>query len=335
MRKQVFTMGGLAGTGKSTILTQLYKELKAAGVSVAAAAFTGKAASVLRGKGVSDSSTIHRLQYVPVTDGRGRTVFVRKDNLGASIVFVDEGSMVNGPLWKDLLSFGTKVVVIGDHGQLAPIGDDPKLMENLDYTLTEIHRQAKDNEIITFSHGLRRGQVLYKPKTDAVRFGTWEDFLGEVEDADQLLCGRNDTRTRINAAYRMVKEYDDVLCEGEKIICLQNDYNYGVYNGMTAKVLGVDKTTSGIYMTRIRDEMGQTMVLPILTSQFGDPIRKERRDLPPNVTLWDYGYAISVHKAQGSSWPTVAVFEESVGDDRKRWAYTAATRAEKKLIYCR
>jgi superfamily I DNA/RNA helicase len=50
-------------------------------------------------------------------------------------------------------------------------------------------------------------------------------------------------------------------------------------------------------------------------------------DNPPDP--FDFGYAITVHKAQGSQWPNVMVFDESevFEQDAKRWLYTALTRA--------
>ena len=65
--RQEFRLGGLAGTGKSTIVLHLHKALP----NFAVCAFTGKAANVLRQKGVLTASTIHSLIYKPLLDDYG------------------------------------------------------------------------------------------------------------------------------------------------------------------------------------------------------------------------------------------------------------------------
>jgi exodeoxyribonuclease V len=60
---------------------------------------------------------------------------------------------------------------------------------------------------------------------------------------------------------------------------------------------------------------------------------KDVRD--KEIVLMDYGYCLTVHKAQGSDWDRVLVKEE-VGQswDARRWRYTAVTRARARLTYC-
>jgi exodeoxyribonuclease-5 len=61
-------VGGYAGTGKTTVATALGRSL----AGVAYAAFTGKAASILRRKGAADATTLHRLIYYrPDDDDEG------------------------------------------------------------------------------------------------------------------------------------------------------------------------------------------------------------------------------------------------------------------------
>ncbi|MGN6464147.1 MAG: ATP-binding domain-containing protein, partial [Rhizobiaceae bacterium] len=52
---------------------------------------------------------------------------------------------------------------------------------------------------------------------------------------------------------------------------------------------------------------------------------------------FDYGYALTVHKAQGSQWNEVVLFDESVAfkETRQRWLYTAITRAAERLTVVR
>src|SRR6478609_4934555 len=127
---QVFRLFGWAGTGKSTLAVHLAQGVK----SVKYAAFTGKAALVMRKHGCRGASTIHSLIYSLVSEKAGEPKFV-----------LDPESEAAGP---DLLSFGTKVLVLGDPFQLPPVqgagfftSAEPNVM------LTEIHRQARDNPI--------------------------------------------------------------------------------------------------------------------------------------------------------------------------------------------
>jgi len=48
---------------------------------------------------------------------------------------------------------------------------------------------------------------------------------------------------------------------------------------------------------------------------------------------FDFGYVLTVHKAQGSQWDDVVLFDESgaFSDNRERWLYTGVTRAAKRL----
>src|SRR4051812_9165556 len=79
------TMGGYAGTGKSTLVAHLADRLP----GVVTAALCGKAAHVLRCQG-ADAHTIHSLIYVPLKGPDGRTRFRRRPALDAEMIIVDE-----------------------------------------------------------------------------------------------------------------------------------------------------------------------------------------------------------------------------------------------------
>src|SRR4051794_15913182 len=105
---QVFRVFGYAGTGKTT----LAKEVASMVGRVQYAAYTGKAALVLRSKGCFNASTIHGLIYKPEDGPDGKPTFVLNPEspvCGAGVVIIDEVSMVAEDLAKDLLSFGRKV----------------------------------------------------------------------------------------------------------------------------------------------------------------------------------------------------------------------------------
>jgi exodeoxyribonuclease-5 len=117
----VFRVFGYAGTGKTTLAKTIAADLP----RVAFAAFTGKAAAVLRAKGCDEAQTIHQLIYRRVTDETTRQPrFVRKEDVelsGIALIIIDECSMVDTKLAGDLLSFGKRIFVLGDPAQLPPV----------------------------------------------------------------------------------------------------------------------------------------------------------------------------------------------------------------------
>src|SRR5688500_11043036 len=167
-RPPVFRLFGYAGTGKTTLARKIAENVEG---DVLFAAFTGKAAQVMRNKGCPGARTIHSLIYRPRGEkpeketgelqpafALNRTSEVRK----AKLVVIDECSMVDQKLGLDLLSFGTPILVLGDPGQLPPVkngeGGGGFFTERApDVMLTEVHRQAMDNPIIALAGKVREG----------------------------------------------------------------------------------------------------------------------------------------------------------------------------------
>src|SRR5262245_52552535 len=158
-RPQMFRLFGYAGTGKTTLARHFASHVDG---QVQFAAFTGKAAQVLRSKGAVNARTIHSLIYRPrgeeavADEVTGKTSMSPMFSLNrqspvarARLIIVDECSMVDEELGRDLMSFGTPILVLGDPGQLPPISGGGYFTDyEPDFLLTEIHRQARDNPII-------------------------------------------------------------------------------------------------------------------------------------------------------------------------------------------
>jgi exodeoxyribonuclease-5 len=167
-RTPVFRLFGYAGTGKTTLARYFAEHVDG---QVQFAAFTGKAAQVLRARARRTRKTIHSLIYRPrgeeaVSDEDDRqdhdvadcSRSTGKATSPRQLVIVDECSMVDEALGRDLMSFGTPILVLGDPGQLPPISGGGFFTEHEpDILLTEIHRQARDNPIIRPCHGGARG----------------------------------------------------------------------------------------------------------------------------------------------------------------------------------
>ncbi|WP_367218934.1 AAA family ATPase [Mesorhizobium sp.] len=121
-RRQVFRVFGYAGTGKTTLARHFADALKG---HVSYMAYTGKAAMVMRKNGCRGAMTIHATIYdVDFNHQTGVKKFVVKDvdELADTALFVvDECSMVDEEIGKDLLSFGVPVLVLGDPAQLPPV----------------------------------------------------------------------------------------------------------------------------------------------------------------------------------------------------------------------
>jgi exodeoxyribonuclease-5 len=337
-REPRFTLGGLAGTGKTTIVGHLIRRFEAK-----VCAFTGKAAHVLNTKGVP-ATTIHSLIYwcFQACEECGKAegtckcdgaVFKlrwsRVPDLGTKLVIVDEASMVNRGLIEDLESYGVPVLYVGDHGQLEPVGDDPHLMRAPDLRLETIHRQAAGSPIIRFAHHLRQGG----DPEDFAATGELEVRRGIPDDLrpfDAILCGFNKTRVAVNAKVRRQLEHTGRIPQvGERAICLKNNKEHAIFNGMLATVT---RATAG--EIDVIDSMGTKFTkMAYLPEQFG--AEQTLRDPPKGVTLWDFGYCLTVHKSQGSEFDRVLVLEQLAKIwEPARWRYTAATRAAKHETYC-
>ena len=358
--RQTLTLGGYAGTGKTTVIAELLRRTPGAAVC----AFTGKAAQVLRTKGVEGAQTLHRLIYQPGTvckncdrwldtcraDNFQRADEGRKDLcpqeekavrfrrvplLEYGLVIVDEASMLNGRLMRDLESFNVNVLYVGDHGQLEPIGDDPGLMRDPEVRLEQIHRQAEGSEVIRFAHHLRKcGEPGDWRPGGSVQLA--RGVPHDIASFDAVLCGFNKTRVAVNRRIRRLRGFTGDLPErGERVICLRNDHERGLFNGLLATVTRVEEDADEDLWLDLVDDVGNEFSrIRALRAQFHEekPLKNADRDGP---ALFDFGYCLTVHKSQGSEWGKVAVLEQ-IGSswNAARWRYTAATRASRELVWC-
>ena len=345
----VFYLGGYAGTGKTTIAKQAAADCTSDRTGFALfAAFTGKAALVLRAKGCPGARTIHSLIYTAFeeeeTDEAGNVVRVvhryglnkLSEVAAASLVVIDECSMVDERIGKDLLSFGTKLLVLGDPAQLPPVrGEGFFTRYEPTFMLTEIHRQARDNPIIRLSMDVREGRRLER--------GAYGDSrvvrgLGQraVMSADQVLVGRNSTRRTVNAKIRRLQGRDPGRPEvGDRLVCLKNDRKKALLNGglwTVAEILEDDGQFVRMAITSC-DVDGLRAEVRVAHPFFTDPIEDIPWEVRKSSDEFTYGYALTVHKAQGSQWNDVLLIDESSAfrRDRARHLYTGITRAAERV----
>ncbi|HEY4201365.1 MAG TPA: AAA family ATPase [Devosiaceae bacterium] len=339
---QVFRLFGWAGTGKSTLARHLAEGVK----SVKYAAFTGKAALVMRKRGCRGATTIHSLIYSLVSEKEGEPTFALDPESGAGsadLIVIDEVSMVDEALALDLLSFGTKVLVLGDPFQLPPVaGTGYFTAVEPDLMLTEIHRQAADNPIIRMSMDIREGGYLEHGRYGESKvIGKDAVDRDEVMGADQVLVGRNKTRLHYNDRLRELKglPFHEPVA-GDRLVCLRNNPVKKLLNGQIWSVAQVSKKNAGKYSLLLDPDdpavsaasKAQAKVLTHRAFFAGEEDTlswPERRQYDE----FTFGYCLTVHKSQGSQWDDVYLFDESFvfREERQRWLYTAVTRAAEKI----
>lgn len=364
-------ISGYAGTGKSTLVRFI---IDAMGVDpdddVVYATYTGKAAQVLINKGCKNAMTLHRLLYESKPRPDGTFIRIPKLELEYDIVVVDEVSMVPKQMIDLLLSHKVYVIFLGDPFQLPPIDKDSdnKLLERPHIFLDEIMRQAMDSEIIRLTLDIRENKPINYQNGQEIKIVMFDEIsTGMLLWADQIITATNRNRIDMNTKMRQLTGHEGPPQKGDKLICLRNywecvaDSGDYLVNGtigyledpyQSFNVIpywaggGRVTTTCGKFTSQVGCRYGylQMDTQQIITGERTLPsktiykLMKNRRYghlIPLDFT---YGYAITCHKAQGSQWDKILVFEENFPFDTEehaRWLYTACTRASKKLILVR
>ena len=336
---QVFRLFGYAGTGKTTLARHIAGDVEG---EVQFGAYTGKAALVLRTKGCGEARTIHSMIYRPKDMDTEEPSFVLNEDSPASkasLIVIDECSMVDEDLGRDLLSFGKRVLVLGDPAQLPPVKGGGFFTEQQpDIMLTEVHRQAADNPIIRLSMQVRAGERLQIGDHGAMRVVSRNAIDAElVKNADQVLVGLNKTRRAYNKRLRELFGYKESMPEvGEKLVCLRNDKSKGLLNGAVFRVnkaLGLRRARYRMSLTAEESPGTKPVRVGVLPAFFEGAEESLPYAQRRESDEFDYGYALTVHKAQGSQWDDVVLFDESWAfrENRERWLYTGVTRAAKRL----
>ena len=380
----IFRLFGYAGTGKTTITKSIVDQLGLKmGEEVLFAAFMGKAAMVMR-RNQLPASTIHALIYqVVVPDekevqalrdqmnngylndsergrlrqelreaSRPRFQLRTKSGSGlknAKLLVLDECSMVNEEMLKDLLTFDVPLLVMGDPGQLPPIeGKSPLTDVKPDVMLTEVHRQAKDNPILHIATCVRQGDRMPQGQLGSSRVIRKYDLTRKAMlSFDQILVGKNATRREINTKMRNIQGFEGTYPQvGEKLICLRNSPDNGLFNGMICYVEDVGSHDKISFLLTIRKETDDPNTPPITVralqahfDMYRDENAMDHIKLGDRLAVdeFDFGYAITVHKSQGSQWDNVCLVDDGMFDgwgkpgDRARFLYTGVTRAAESI----
>lgn len=378
----VFRLFGAAGTGKTTLTKHLAAAL---GVNnIVYGAYTGKAAHVLRSKGVP-ATTIHSAVYCPVDNkearARHRVVMSEIAELrsldatpttngsawaarmaeleaelaqleealkhgvefelnpasewaDADLIVLDEVSMVNEQIGRDIESFGVPILVLGDPYQLPPVeGGGYWTRQNPDVILREVHRFYLDSPVGALATDIRT------MSTDGLDLLKREKVnLEAAMAADQILCWKNATRHNLTSTIREKKGRPaGTPVPGDRVMCLVNNKDLGIFNGQQFEVLEVEGADAFL----LRDDEGRKSIHYYDPDGFrgadGEQAAKGRFRHQGRVGLFTFAEVITVHKAQGSEWNHVYVVDQthqmwkSTDSEKRRWLYTACTRASERV----
>lgn len=336
---------------------------------VAFLTLTGKASSVLREKiggsiyNLDYIGTIHSLIYEPKKEFDGtQWVLVgwkKRKEIDDDLIVVDESSMVDEKMVNDLKSFGVPIVFFGDSFQLPPVGaeEDSWLLKDPDFKLTEVQRHALRNPIINIANQIRKdGNIkpgIYSEKVFKI---PWNDektknlFHSINFDSSTIaLVAKNKTRVSLNRSIRNRKGFGDILLvPGDRLVCLYNNHSSYLMNGQLGTSLWTMPETKGFRRISLEVDSFKNIYTTVIPTEFlnserpnityedykGHNKRLKKKKL--NLDFFDYGYALTVHKSQGSEWDRVILFEERMGfySDyfQARWLYTGVTRAINKLF---
>lgn len=373
--KPFFYLAGYAGTGKTTLAQYLAEGIEG---DVLFAAFTGKAASVMRKMGCPGARTLHSIMYIAADDLRkiklkelrrqlveakskeeseeaqkaiqklkqeikGPIFTLNPESVlkSAKLLVLDECSMVNNQLAQDALSFGTPILVLGDPAQLPPVyGAGYFTKHNPDHLLTEIHRQAADNPIIRWATQVRNGNSLSygdEGRVKKVHKGEvdFDNLTGDV----QVITGKNAVRRNLNLRIRAAQgRQGELPVEGDRLVCLKNEAELGLLNGVVCSAaddaMRVDDECISMSVTYEGMYMEDLPVASVIFDRYVDP-KLDEEFIDRYLQQFDYGYVLTVHKAQGSQWDDVIVADDKFAYNnpmiRRRWLYTAITRASERL----
>ena len=364
----VLVLTGGPGTGKTTTINAIIELFEQLGEKVLLAAPTGRAAKRMAELTGHEAKTVHRLLEVDFKAGEA-VAFKRNERnpLDAGVIIIDEMSMVDTLLFESLLRamrLSCRLVMVGDADQLPSVGAGNILRDIIDsdvletVQLKEIFRQAAQSLIVTNAHQIVRGEYPELASRDSDFFfmrGTSPSAITETVvdlihrrlpkayklsskwDIQVLSPSRKGELGTIELNRRLQASLNPPLPqknefkfggytfrEGDKIMQIRNNYDIswekedgesglGIFNGDIGEVLQIDKTT-------------RTMLL-----RFDDKKAEYSFDMAAELEL---GYAITVHKSQGSEFEAVVIplLHATRNLYYRNLLYTAVTRAKRLLI---
>lgn len=363
---KVFALGGYAGTGKTAMTPMIHDAL---GVPIRAVAPSWKAASVLSSKMKAanvpiQATSIHALiynfkgtkhdeecQYDAVADidcnmDCKELAFEYAPKETPGLLLVDEASMVDQWVRRDLEQLGIPIIYLGDHAQLPPVKGTSIFGEREpDYALQTIMRQGQDPSGLRIKDlaqivrnrdngWLRKAEEL---GVEIARPGQYQMAgAGHEVGSAVMLAYQNRIIDQQNRAVRHWLGRKSPLEAGDLVMTRDNDRRAGVFNGQVGRVQLVEAADFGYgefaYMAEIRMDSGTTFRgrVQLGTSSLEGTQRTD------GLMRISHAYACTTHKAQGSEYDTAVVTVPSPTSFRggQFWPflYTSITRAKSRLV---
>jgi exodeoxyribonuclease V alpha subunit len=342
----VSLLTGGPGTGKSRTVASLVQLLQAKGTEVALAAPTGRAAKRLEELTDHPAVTVHRLLGAQGTTGG----FARNEEwpLDADVVVVDEASMLDVELTAALLEAcadGTHLLLVGDPAQLPSIGPGHVLGDLIDSgavpvtELTTLHRQAAGGAIARLATGVRAGELRQVDSPD--REVVIVPATGSAEAAKRVVQLVTDSIPRALSIDPSTVQVVTPVHRGPAGTIELNKALKARLNPGDGTVFGFDvgdrvvATANHLDLEPIGFANGEVGVVTGTGDGSLDVAFASGPVTVPPGALGDlrHGWAITVHRAQGSEWPGVVVVlpPEAGGMLSRPLVYTALTRAQRHL----
>jgi exodeoxyribonuclease V alpha subunit len=339
---------GGAGTGKTTVLRTTLSAFHSLNYDIHAIALSGRAAMRLNESIGFETSTIARfLKNAPLDD--------KSDESGESkklqLLVIDEASMIDIPTMYRLvthISPSVRILLVGDPNQLPPIGCGKVLSDIAESNVianTEldiVKRQKGSTGIPEYSKSVNNGLVPDKLSTGNIFFH--ENTANNIADKCCELYTESDADSRvvaptkklvseINKIIQSTQNSDGKLLEfelygenrflniklGDAVLFTKNHYDLGVQNGSLGTLTSVTP-----FETESEDSSQKASYFGKITLDTGEEIGINE-DILDCIEL---GYAITLHKAQGSQFPRIIIALKSGKIVDRAWLYTAITRAE-------
>jgi len=370
---RIISLSGPAGTGKTTIIDTLRQQFG----DVEICTPTNMAAQVLQTKGLP-ARTFYRTFY-SLEEKRQRGVKPRfipnaqlyggKSHLlpegkrdYADVIIIDEGSMVTSRMAYQMQSMCKTLILVGDHHQLPPVGDNDNpagYFSTLDHdvVLTEVWRN--DGNILKLANEVRQGGTTVDDMV-AAWFEPEDDYRDWVANGACSIAFTNKERRRLNHVARKVLGFDTPLPKVGDLMLVTNNYSDDLINGTPVRVLDfqwdgrsptalVQVTANGnLHGVRMDMHSFYEDLLGSAQECMGLPRAKSDDEQEEEFLELQFGYCRTAHKAQGSEFADVVVFDQrnlvrsvAISNGRvgglapdeavRRWFYTAITRAKQNL----
>jgi exodeoxyribonuclease V alpha subunit len=272
-----------------------------------------------------------------------------EDSDGKYLIVIDEASMLDVPtMYHIIINIhpNVRILLVGDHHQLPPIGPGNILAnvvnsQVIPFTELEIvKRQTGATGIPEYSKLIRKGIVPPELTTGSIHFHeVASDYI--AEKSAELYALSPETSMVVASTNALVKKINE-LCQqevnsqGQDFVVTEDNYLPEFYKNILAKFKKDDPIlfTENISVDVTNGSLGKLVSVERDQDNFGlIKMDDDDIDVIPDMEIipaLELGYTMTVHRAQGSQFPSVIVALQGGYIDRS-WLYTAITRAEVEL----